>query len=576
MKNLFKVLVVVLCLCFSLPAAAEEKINNFEVHFNLRENNSATVEEYITFTAEHNQIKRGLFRILSKAKGQNIKVESLTLDGAKHPYDVEEIQNTLKINFGNDDLLETGEHTYAFTYNVSNVMEPTFTHDALHWPVTGGAWSLPIEKISFYLTLPSSVEPITKKINTYIAEENAKEKIKNFNRVEKNIFSFETSQSLKEGGTFSIYFPIKKGVFKFKWYEIKYMPVFVCLLVIIYYFIIWYLVGRDPEEKLFPTRFSPPKNVSAGFVSYFLNGPFSAKNLATVFASLIVKGKIKITFPKRGAPQCEKIDNPRSILDEDEIRLLMCFPSKFKLNKSSHIYLEKGLLTINYYYETKIDNYVINNFVYMLFPIIFFGAIIFYFYMQGVVSEVLFWGIINFLIPLAIGIYTKNIRRIVILVASVLILNMIGISTIFSPSVLADPNVIAIIITCFLTALFEHLVNNLMIDGAVLRDELAAFKRYMTTAEKSRAALSKPSVAGQIFCDYLPYAYAFGMESEWFKKFKNKIDFRLQDVYGPLVSSTALNVGLLFAISAVLQGGTPMLGNIPIPIGKGGLGGGGR
>ena len=212
----------------------------------------------------------------------------------------------------------------------------------------------------------------------------------------------------------------------------------------------------------------------------------------------------------------------------------------------------------------------------MLFPIIFFGAIIFYFYMQGVVSEVLFWGIINFLIPLVIGIYTKNIWSIVILVASVLILNIIGISTILSPGVLADPNVIAIIITCFLTALFEHLVNNLMLDGAVLRDELTTFKRYMTTAEKGRTALSKPSEAGQIFCDYLPYAYAFGMESEWFEKFKNKIDFRLRDTYGPIVSSTALNVGLLFAISAVLRAGNPILGSVPLPIGKGGLGGGGR
>ena len=290
---------------------------------------------------------------------------------------------------------------------------------------------------------------------------------------------------------------------------------------------------------------------------------------------MIVKQRIKITFPKRGAPKCEKFSGGQAVLDEDEIRLLMCFPSEFKLNKSSHIYLEKGLLTINYYYESQIDNYVINNFVYMLFPIVFFGAIIFYFYMQGVVSEVLFWGIINFLIPLAIGIYTKNIWRIVLIVASVLFLIMIGISTLLSPSVLADPNVIAIILTCFLTALFEHLVNNLQLDGAILRDELSAFKRYMITAERGRAALSNPSIAGQIFCDYLPYAYAFGMESEWFKKFKNKIDFRLQDTYGPLVSSTALNVGLLFAITAVLQGDKPVLGNVPIPIGKGGFGGGG-
>jgi len=210
----------------------------------------------------------------------------------------------------------------------------------------------------------------------------------------------------------------------------------------------------------------------------------------------------------------------------------------------------------------------------MFFPIVFFGTIVFYFYMQGVVSSILFWGIINFIIPLLIGIYTRNIWRIIMIVGSVLLLNLIGISTLLSPDVLVNPNVIAVIITCFVTALFVHLINNLMLDGAVLRDELAAFKRYMITAERGRVALSDPTAAGKIFCDYLPYAYAFGMESEWFEKFKNKIDFRLQDVYGPLISSTAFNIGLLFTISAVLQSSNVM--SSKIPIGKSGLGGGGR
>lgn len=566
MKNLFKVLAVLLCLCFSLPVAAEEKINNFEVHFDLHENNSATVKEYITFTAEHNQVKRGLFRILPK----NIEVESLTLDYEKHPYNIEKGENILKINFGTDELLPVGEHTYIFTYTLNKVVETTFLHDVLAWSVTGGSWSLPIDKASFYLTIPFSVKPIIKKISVYSSDE---QKIK-FNRAEENVFSFEISKPLKEGEEFIVSFPMKKGVFKFKWYEIKYMPVCVCLLIIIYYFIIWWLVGRDPEEKNFATRFSPPKNISAGFASYFLNGKFSPKNLATVLASLIVKKKIKITFPKWGAPYCEKINKSYGDLEEDEIRLLMSLPSEFKFNKNARPYLEKGLITMNDYYEGLKENYIIDNFVYMFFPMIFFGTIIWYFYKQGVVSSVLFWSLINFFIPLIIGIYTKNIWRIILLVGSILLLSVLGMSTLLSPDFLKDPNVIAIIITCFLTALFVHLVNNLMFDGADLRDELSAFKRYMTVAERGRAALSNPTVAGKIFCDYLPYAYAFGMESEWFDKFQNKIDFRLQDTYGSLISSTAFNLGLLFTVSAVLQ--SNKVHKIPLPIGKGGFGGGGR
>ena len=574
MKNLLKLFAVLLCLLFFLPLAAEEKINNFEVHFDLREDNSATVKEYINFTAEHNQIKRGLFRVLPKDAGQNIKIENLTLDGQNHPYNTEEGEDALKIKFGTDDLLETGEHDYVLTYTINHPMATTLTHDALLWTVTGDTWSLPIEKAAFYLTIPYSVKPITKKIITYIGVE----KQNKFNRLEENIFSFETNK-LNLGQSFSIYFPVKKGVFKFKWYEVKYMPVFVCLLIIIYYFIIWHLVGRDPEERNLPTMFKPPKNVSAGFASYFLNGPFSPKNLATVFASLIVKQRIKITFHKWKAPECEKLDGGHAVLEEDEIRFLMCLPSEFKLDKDAYPYLEKGLLSINHYYESKIDDYVINNFVYMFFPIVAFIGILFYFHSRGVIPAILCGLIVNFLIPIIIGVYTKNIKKLIWLVVFFVLGIGVGISSVLSPKFLLNPNVIAIIITVFVTALFVHLVNNLMLDGAVLRDELAAFKRYMNTAERGRVALSEPSVAGQIFCDYLPYAYAFGMESKWFKKFKNKIDFRLQDTYDSLTTSSVLNVGLFVTISSVMNKGN---GNIITSAlagglsGKGGFGGGGR
>ena len=573
MKNLFKLFAVVLCLCFSLPALAEEKINNFEVHFDLHENNTATVTEYITFTSEHNQIKRGLYRTLSKDIGENIKVESLTLDGNKHPYNTEDGELSLQVNFGIDDFLEVGEHTYIFTYTLNKVMETTFLYDVLIWPVTGGSWTLPIDKASFYLKIPYSVKPITKKIITDISGD----KIQNVQQIEENIFSFEAVRPLKEKEFFSIYFPVKKGIFKFKWYEIKYVPVFVCALIIIYYFIIWYLVGRDPEEKRYPTRFSPPKNVSAGFVSYFLNGPFSPKNLATVLASLIVKKKIKIIFQKWKAPECEKINNAYGDLEEDEIRLMMSLPSDFKLNKDAYPYLEKGLISINYYYENKIGDYVIDNFFYMLFPIIAFIGILFYFHNRGVIPPILLGLVLNFLVPIIICVYTRNIKKFILLILLLLLGTGIGISSVLSPRFLLNLNVIAVIITVFMTALFTYLVNNLMLDGAVLRDELSAFKRYMSIAERDRVALSDPSVAGKIFCDYLPYAYAFGIESEWFDKFKNKIDFRLQDTYGSLTTSTALNVGLFVTISLVMNTGrkSGLGGGFGGLGGKGGLGGGG-
>lgn len=573
MKKLTKLIFVFLFLFISLPLVAEEKINNFEVHFTLNKDASATVKEYISLTVEHNKIKRGLYRNIPQDSGKNIKIESLSLDGNPHNYKVENGIGVINVSFGTDELLPLGEHTYILTYTLDKTVSTTFFRDFLLWPVTGGAWTLPIEKASFILEIPYAVTPIKNKIISYTDGK----KTKDFKQIENNVFTFRAAKPLKEGEMFSIYFPMKKGVFHFKWYEIEYMPVFLCLFIIIYYLIIWYLIGRDPAKTNLPYRIKPPKGVSAGFASYFLNGPFSPKNLATVFASLAVKKKIKLTFPKWKSAECEKLDNSYGDLEEDEIRLMMSLPPyPFKFDKEGLKYLHKGLMSINYYYENKISDYVIDNFTYMIFPIIFFIAILFYFKNQGVIPEVLIVLILNFLVPVIICVYTRKIKKIIF----VLLLFMLGtgalISRITSASFLLNPNVLAILITTFLTVLFVHLINNLMLEGAILRDELAAFKRYMSIAERDRVALSDPSVAGRIFCDYLPYAYAFGMESQWFKKFKNKIDFRLKDMYEPIATKSVLSTGLLFTITAVMNSGKVGPDTFIGKLGGGGFGGKGR
>lgn len=577
MKNLFKLFAVIFLFVFSLPAFAAEKISNFEVRFTLNKDASATVKEYITFNAEHDKIKRGLYRQLSYDMGANISIDSLTLDYQKCPYTTESTNNFLRINFGTDDLLPVGEHTYILTYTLTNVMSTNLFRDFLLWPVTGSSWALPIEKAKIILTVPFAVKPLPKKIISYTAgvKENK------FDRTGENVFVFETAKPLKEGENFSIYFPVEKGVFQFKWYEIQYMPVFVCCLIILYYFIIWYLVGRDPKKRNLPYRSTPPKNVSAGFASYFLNGKFSPKNLATVFASLIVKNKIKITFPKWSKPEFEKLTNTFDGLEEDEIRLMMSLPYSFKFNKESYGYLEKAVASINYYYEEKIQDYVINNLYYMVFPIAAFLGILFYFESRGAIPGLLLILILNILVPIIVAIYIRRIKEMLKVMVYCILATGVSISAFLSPKFLLDPNVIAVVITVFLTALFIHLINNLMYEGALLRDELAAFKKYMTVAERGRVALSNPSNATKIFCDYLPYAYAFGMESKWFKKFKNKIDFRMKNDYESLTSSSVINIGLVVTLCGILnkhEGGFGVVGGGGFGGGfggKGGFGGGG-
>ena len=55
-------------------------------------------------------------------------------------------------------------------------------------------------------------------------------------------------------------------------------------------------------------------------------------------------------------------------------------------------------------------------------------------------------------------------------------------------------------------------------------DQIEGFKEYLEIGEGGRVEMSNPAQAAQIFCDYLPYAYALGVQSKWIKAFKQKVD----------------------------------------------------
>lgn len=122
-------LVLTLCLCWTASwALAAEVINNFSSTVTVRKDGSMHVRENITFTAEGDQIKRGLYRDFplgysgpaSYAGEVPFNIVRVELDGKPfHTVSTERHGNMLRILMRNDELLSHGQHTFALEYDTS-------------------------------------------------------------------------------------------------------------------------------------------------------------------------------------------------------------------------------------------------------------------------------------------------------------------------------------------------------------------------------------------------------------------------------------------------------------------------
>ena len=141
MKRLFLLILLFVCpyLIFAQNYSYnnQEKIYLFDVKVAVQENGEIQVTENITINAKHQKIRRGIYRDLPDSLQENAKPISLTMDGKTHPFFTEKQGRFLRVNFGNNDYISQGKHTYSFTYNYTGAINFFKDYDELYWNVTG-------------------------------------------------------------------------------------------------------------------------------------------------------------------------------------------------------------------------------------------------------------------------------------------------------------------------------------------------------------------------------------------------------------------------------------------------------
>lgn len=542
---------------------------DFDVTLSLDENSTATVTEEITVNAEHNKIRRGIYRTIPQDFMRKIQVKSLEMDYKPHPFFIENRGKDIIINFGDDDYIPRGQHTYKLTYTMSNAVNSVKYFDEIYWNVTGNYWNFPIQKATFRLNLPKGTQIIEDKISLYTGAYGQK----GTNARQKDSLIFETTYPLSPKEGFTVAVPFKKGlIHKDTLYRlIEVLPFIAVLLIFLYYYLTWRKYGKDPDEDV-PPLYKPPKGISPAVMRYIWFRYTDSTMFAATLVSLAMKQNISIEYSKSflSGSSAEITVNRRNEenLSEDEkfvMRHILLF-KHFQIEKSNANAVQNALKSYCTEIKSDCEKYIRRNYALLIVPVIILMLLLVF---LGYNNEDIFtvFLIRYTIIVMGFCFAAKKMFYKVLIFAVITALLVFMIYPFTTTADISFFYILAYLILLFGLIIFAALIDNVSKEYTEVYLQIKGFRKYMTTAEKYRALYSNPTENTKIFCDYLPYAYALGIQNKWINAFKDIIDANTIE--------TNLNRcgGMNFMSSALLT--KTINSSIPSKGGRGGFGSGG-
>lgn len=573
------------------PENDPEKIYLFDSDITVNTDGTITVVENITLNVKHQEIRRGIYRDIPFSLSESVTPLSLKMDSKPHPFFTEFKGNVQRVNFGNDNYIERGKHTYTFTYTFTGAIDFYTNYDEIYWNVTGNGWAFPIDKARVHVTFPPQVHVQQNGISLYTGPKGSKA-----NRtVETGKLTYETTRPLspREGMTIAI--PFDKGVIQkpssFQSLRLFISPASVFALILlallfVYFITTWMAVGKDPSYLLIP-QYEPPAGISPAFMHYLCEQSLDTTAMACALLSLAMKGNIEIQenksfFAIDKATILLKNRDTKNLSAEETLLINRLFPGicdKFALGPTTARKWEPIRKEIDKLFKQHAEKYIIGNASYIakaVFLIAVLGLVPFL--CMGKTALPLIFINLHFAVFFSLGCIIHS--RFVIKILLGLVIT--AFYSMFWGTCCLQEGQPAALICCgaYLLGMwgmsfYVPLIRNVTEQGKHLFAHIYGFKKYMKTAEINRILASSPLEPEKIFCAFLPFAFAFGLENKWMKKFETVLSKATLD------KCTATAGGTRFITSGLSGcvrngGGGGSHGGGHSGGGHGGGGGGGR
>jgi len=293
----------------SAAAFASLRINHFDASIELRDDGTVLVEERITvtFATPHHGIERFVpvsYRVPSTGASLTIDFDlaGVSLDGGPVPFTAKRSGRNEYLRIGDPDRTIVGNHTYAIGYSLDRVLLFLDDYLRLYLNVTGNEWSVPIDRATASVHLPSSVDPAHVSSTSYVGYVG--------NTTREGPATISPSGALVfEGGPFSpgegltIDLTIPRGVLPIEppaaakrllWFLAANKAAALPIAVLIGMFLLWLKVGRDPRKRVIAPTFAPPSGMGPGDVGVLIDDRIDVRDVSAMIVGLAVTGHLRI------------------------------------------------------------------------------------------------------------------------------------------------------------------------------------------------------------------------------------------------------------------------------------------
>ena len=323
MKKLILALGIVSLVFISSPARADDtgwKVTNFTDQITVQSSGKVQIQETINVDFGSLQ-KHGIYRDIpyryqvDNGSTINTDIEQVSVtDGLKSvPYSTSNTDSYLELKIGDANKTVSGAQTYVISYLVTGVLRNFDNIDELYWNVTGNDWTVPIEKASATVTLPTGV--IISQSSCYQGASGSNETC-----TANNNGQFATTRSLDPAEGFTIAAGYPKGAVPLltgsgkvpgSLANISFPQLFFGFLLALILglgFLIykWWKTGRDDNDapsykQTVIAEYEPPAKLRPGEIGVLMDERADAIDLSASIVDLAVRGYLTITeIPKKG------------------------------------------------------------------------------------------------------------------------------------------------------------------------------------------------------------------------------------------------------------------------------------
>ncbi|MCW8890941.1 MAG: DUF2207 domain-containing protein, partial [Sedimenticola sp.] len=305
---------LILLLLVSQGTGAREAILDYFSDIQVQQDASMVVEESIQVRAEGNVIKRGIFRDFptdySDRLGTRYRVDFELLevrrDGNPEPYHTERRDNGIRIYVGDKNtFLKPGIYRYTLRYKTNRQLGFFDQHDELYWNVTGNGWAFPIHKASARIQLPNSVPLGAIQAEGYTGAKGASGGDYRAEVTSDGDALFETTSLLPGYHGLTIVVSWPKGHVvepdqeqKLAWFMADNQGLLIAggglLLLLGYYLLAWYRVGRDPHSGVTIPLYTPPAGYSPASMRFIRKMGYDDQTFGAAIVNMAVNGYLTI------------------------------------------------------------------------------------------------------------------------------------------------------------------------------------------------------------------------------------------------------------------------------------------